>query len=239
MNGDLTLPQRHAQVLERIGESCATHGRGRDSVALVAVSKTRPVQDVLTLAALGQHAFGENYLQEALSKISQIRALHPELALQWHFIGPIQSNKTRGIAENFDWVHSVDREQIARRLSEQRPADLEPLSVCVQVNVSGEASKQGCPPDQTLALARTVASLPGLRLRGLMTLPEPTPDVAIQRERFSALRALARACAAQGLEMDTLSMGMSDDLDAAIAEGSTMVRVGSALFGRRPVRSTP
>jgi len=233
MNGAPSLQESHAAVTARIRASCLAHGRDPSGVTLLAVSKTFPHTDVLAMAATGQRAFGENYLQEALDKIAACRAERPETALEWHFIGPIQSNKTRPIAETFSWVHSVERDKIARRLSEQRPASLPPLNVCVQVNVSGEASKSGCAPDEALDLARAVAALPGLRLRGVMAIPEPTDDVARQRAQFAAVRAVFDRLRAAGLDVDTLSMGMSDDLEAAIAEGATCVRVGTALFGRR------
>jgi pyridoxal phosphate enzyme (YggS family) len=234
MNGAPSLQESHAAVTARIRSSCLAHGRDPGTVALLAVSKTFPHSDVLAMAATGQRAFGENYLQEALDKIAACRAERPETALEWHFIGPIQSNKTRPIAEHFDWVHSVEREKIAQRLSDQRPASLAPLQVCLQVNVSGEASKSGCAPDEAPALAERIAALPRLRLRGLMAIPEPTEDVALQRRQFAAVRAVFEACRARGLDLDTLSMGMSADLDAAIAEGATIVRVGTALFGHRP-----
>jgi PLP dependent protein len=176
-----------------------------------------------------QRAFGENYLQEALEKIEVLR----ETALEWHFIGPIQSNKTRAIAENFAWVHSVERDRIAQRLHDARPQSLAPLNICVQVNVSGEASKSGVAPDEVAALADAVAALPRLRLRGLMAIPEPAPDATLRRRRFSMLRELQQALIARGHALDTLSMGMSDDLEDAIAEGATIVRVGTAVFGRR------
>lgn len=236
MNGDSTLRTRYEQLRARIRAACEASGRASGSVALLAVSKTFPAARVLELAALGQRAFGESYLQEALAKIEACAAGRPQRGLEWHFIGPVQSNKTRPIAERFDWVHSVDRERIARRLSEQRPAAAGPLNVCVQVNVSGEATKSGCAPDDALALAGLVASLPGLRLRGVMAIPEPTEDPARQRAQCAAVRAVFERLRAAGLEVDTLSMGMSDDLEAAIAEGATMVRVGTALFGGRPVR---
>ncbi len=233
MNGDPTLQQRYETVLARIRAACTAAARAPDAVSLLAVSKTFDASAVLALAALGQRAFAESYLQEALDKISRCASERPDPALEWHFIGPIQSNKTRPIAETFSWVHSVERDKIARRLSEQRPASLPPLNVCVQVNVSGEASKSGCAPDEALDLARAVAALPGLRLRGVMAIPEPTDDVARQRAQFAAVRAVFDRVRAAGLDVDTLSMGMSDDLEAAIAEGSTCVRVGTALFGRR------
>jgi len=233
MNGDPTLQQRYETVMARIRAACGAAARAPDAVSLLAVSKTFDASAVLALAALGQRAFAESYLQEALDKISRCVSERPDPALEWHFIGPIQSNKTRPIAETFAWVHSVERDKIARRLSEQRPASLPPLNVCVQVNVSGEASKSGCAPDEALDLARAVAALPGLRLRGVMAIPEPTDDVARQRAQFAAVRAVFDRLRAAGLDVDTLSMGMSDDLEAAIAEGSTCVRVGTALFGRR------
>jgi pyridoxal phosphate enzyme (YggS family) len=179
--------------------------------------------------AAGQRAFGENYVQEALDKMRSLQ----DLAIEWHFIGPIQSNKARSIAERFHWVHSVDRLKIARRLSEARPAGLPPLQVCLQVNLEGEDSKSGAPPQEVEALARAVAGLPGLALRGLMTIPRPTPDPVQQRAQFRALRVLQDRLGAAGIALDTLSMGMSEDLEAAIAEGATMVRVGRAIFGER------
>lgn len=239
---------RLAAVQKRISDACLGAGREPTSVSLLAVSKTWEAERVLELAAIGQRAFGENYLQEALAKIAACAA-QGSPALEWHFIGPIQSNKTRPIAEHFDWVHSIDREKIALRLSEQRPASREPLQTCLQVNVSGEASKSGCSPGEAVSLALAVARLPGLQLRGLMTIPEPTTDAALQRSRFAALRALFERIRTElsandpsiAGRFDTLSMGMSDDLDSAIAEGATLVRVGTALFGRRPavVRPSP
>ena len=313
MNGDRALRQNYEQVQKRIRDACEAAGRPADSVRLLAVSKAFPAAHVLALAALGQRAFGENYLQEALDKIAACRdersaapagrsaATHsapgsrgPDAAhqgaapasplkralewplewpLEWHFIGPIQSNKTRPIAEHFDWVHSVDREKIARRLAEQRPGHLPPLNLCLQVNVSGEASKSGAAPGEVVALALATATLPGVRLRGLMAIPEPTDDVALQRARFATLRELharvREALAAEAAKVDlaeaakvdlaeaakadlaeaagadlaqaasdfdTLSMGMSADLESAVMEGATIVRVGSALFGARPPR---
>jgi len=233
MNGDPTLQQRYEALQTRIRAACGAAGRPAQAVSLLAVSKTFDAQTVLALAALGQRAFAESYLQEALDKISCCASERPDPPLEWHFIGPIQSNKTRPIAETFSWVHSIERDKIARRLSEQRPAGLPPLNVCVQVNVSGEASKSGCAPHEALALASAVATMPGLRLRGVMAIPEPTPDSAHQRAQFAAVRAVFERLRAAGLPVDTLSMGMSDDLEAAIAEGSTCVRVGTALFGRR------
>lgn len=207
--------------------------RARNDVQLLAVSKTFPAQTVLDAMAAGQLAFGENYLQEALDKIASVAQAQPDAAVEWHFIGPIQSNKTRPIAASFAWVHTVERLKIAQRLSEQRPPELGPLNICLQVNISGEASKSGASPEELPALAREVAQLPNLRLRGLMAIPEPTTDVAEQRAAFARVRALFDALRADGLEMDTLSMGMSGDLAPAIAEGATIVRVGSAIFGKR------
>lgn len=196
---------------------------------LLAVSKTWPAESVREAAAAGQRAFGESYVQEAIDKLDALAGL----GLEWHFIGPLQSNKTRPVANAFAWVHSVDRLRIAQRLSEQRDVHLPPLQVCIQVNVSGEASKSGVAPDALPELARAVAALPRLQLRGLMTIPEATSDVAVQRARFATLRQLKDGLVASGLSLDTLSMGMSDDLDAAIAEGATIVRVGTAIFGSR------
>ena len=207
--------------------------RARNDVQLLAVSKTFPAQAVLDAMAAGQLAFGENYLQEALDKIASVAQAQPDAAVEWHFIGPIQSNKTRPIAAGFAWVHTVERLKIAQRLSEQRPPELGPLNICLQVNISGEASKSGASPEELPALAREVAQLPNLRLRGLMAIPEPTTDVAEQRAAFARVRALFDALRADGLALDTLSMGMSGDLAPAIAEGATIVRVGSAIFGKR------
>jgi pyridoxal phosphate enzyme (YggS family) len=207
--------------------------RARNDVQLLAVSKTFPAQAVLDAMAAGQLAFGENYLQEALDKIASVAQAQPDAAVEWHFIGPIQSNKTRPIAASFAWVHTVERLKIAQRLSEQRPPELGPLNICLQVNISGEASKSGASPEELPALAREVAQLPNLRLRGLMAIPEPTTDVAEQRAAFARVRTLFDALRADGLALDTLSMGMSGDLAPAIAEGATIVRVGSAIFGKR------
>ncbi len=202
-------------------------------MSLLAVSKTFGPDAVITAADAGQRAFGENYLQEALDKQQAVAARRPDLDLDWHFIGPIQSNKTRPLAEHFNWAHAVDREKIARRLSEQRPADLPPLNICLQVNVSGEASKSGVAPADLPALAQAVAALPRLRLRGLMAIPEPAQDIEAQRKPFAQLRALQQQLRAIGIDTDTLSMGMSADMPAAIAEGATIVRIGTAIFGQR------
>ena len=213
----------------RIARAAVAAGRDPAGVRLLAVSKTWPAESVREAAAAGQRAFGENYVQEGVAKVEALA----DLGLEWHFIGPLQSNKTRLVANRFAWVHSIDRLKIAERLAEQRDVHLPPLDVCIQVNVSGEASKSGVAPADLPELARAVASLPRLRLRGLMAIPEPTPDVALQRARFASLRMLRDELNAAGLGLDTLSMGMSDDLEAAIAEGSTMVRVGTAIFGSR------
>jgi pyridoxal phosphate enzyme (YggS family) len=239
MNGESTLLERHAALLARIKSACQANGRAAGSVRLLAVSKTFEATALLAVARLGQSAFGESYLQEALPKIDACLASGAGIDFEWHFIGPIQSNKTRPIAERFDWVQSVDREKIARRLAEQRPAGLAPLQVCLQVNVSGELSKSGCQPAEALALARVIASLPTLRLRGVMAIPAPEEDPIRQREQLARVRLIYEELQAAGFDLDTLSIGMSDDLESAIAEGSTMVRVGSALFGRRPPESDP
>jgi hypothetical protein len=261
-DGDGSLRDRHAAVRARIDAAARACGRAPEDVALLAVSKTFDADTVLALAATGQRAFGENYLQEALPKMAAVRdrwalrasgrsagpsghtepatagpSWHTEPATagpSWHFIGPIQSNKTKAIAEAFDWVHSVDREKVARRLSEQRPEGLAPLQVCVQVDVSGEATKSGCDPSEAIALGAAIAAMPRLRLRGLMAIPAPTDDPGAQRAQFARVRAVFEAMCAAGLPVDTLSMGMSGDLEAAIAEGATIVRVGTALFGARP-----
>jgi len=217
-------------VRARIAAACIAAGRPAESVQLLAVSKTWPAAGVREALAAGQRAFGENYVQEAADKAAELAGMD----IEWHFIGPLQSNKTRPVAEGFAWVHSVDRLKIAERLAVQRPPALPSLNVCLQVNVSGEASKSGCAPEQSVALAAAIGVLPGLRLRGLMAIPEPTGDVARQRRQFALLRhTLERINAELGFRLDTLSMGMSDDLEAAIMEGATIVRVGTAIFGQR------
>jgi pyridoxal phosphate enzyme (YggS family) len=207
--------------------------RPAQSVHLLAVSKTFPPEAVLEAMAAGQRAFGENYLQEALDKMQAVARMAPGQAVEWHFIGPIQSNKTRPIAAHFQWVHAVEKLKTAQRLSEQRPPELGPLNICLQVNISGEDSKSGASVDELPALAQQVAALPNLRLRGLMAIPAPQDDPAMQREPFARLRALFEGLRRDGLELDTLSMGMSADLGAAVLEGATIVRVGSAIFGAR------
>jgi len=213
--------------------ACQAAGRPRSTVQLLAVSKTFPAEAVLEAAACGQRAFGENYLQEGVDKIAAVAKALPDTRLEWHFIGPIQSNKTRPIAASFDWVHTVERLKIAQRLSEQRPPELGPLNICLQVNISGEASKSGAAPEELVELAQAVAALPNLRLRGLMAIPEPQDDPALQRAPFARLRALAQEIVKSGIQLDTLSMGMSGDMRAAVMEGATIVRVGSAIFGAR------
>lgn len=221
------------EVKRRIAAACSRAGRDAQGVTLLAVSKTFGADAVREAHAAGQRAFGENYVQESLDKIAALSDLRPQL--EWHLIGPLQSNKTRPVAEAFDWVHSVDRLKIAERLAAQRPAALPALQVCLQVNISGEPSKSGLAPSEVLAVARAVAALPAERLvlRGLMAIPEPTGDVDSQRRPHRALRELRDALGREGLALDTLSIGMSADLEAAIAEGSTLVRVGSAIFGAR------
>lgn len=213
----------------RLTGACLRAGREPQSVSLLAVSKTFGADAVLQAHACGQVAFGENYIQEAVDKITALA----HLPLQWHCIGPVQSNKTRLVARHFDWVHTIDRLKIAQRLSEQRPADLAPLQVCIQVNVDGGPTKSGVAPSDALALARDVAGLPRLVVRGIMCIPEPAPDFVAACSVFARARSLFDQMNASAMGLDTLSMGMSDDLEAAIASGSTMVRVGSAIFGAR------
>ena len=226
-----TISANLQAVIARIDAAARQCGRNPQDVVLLAVSKTWPAASVREALAAGQQAFGENYVQEGVEKVATLRA--SGIPIQWHFIGPLQSNKTRPVAENFDWVHSVDRLKIAERLSEQRPDSLPPLSVCLQVNVSGEQTKSGVSLVDAPALALEIARLPRLRLRGLMAIPEPVDDVAAQRRPFRQVRELYDQLCADGLALDTLSMGMSHDLEAAIAEGATLVRVGTAIFGER------
>jgi len=217
------------QVRDQINTAARQAGRQQADIRLLAVSKTKPAEMIAEAHAAGQNAFGENYLQDALPKIKQLK----DHDLEWHFIGAIQSNKTRDIAEHFDWVHTVDREKIARRLSDQRPEHLPPLNICLQVNISEEDSKAGLAPVDVASLAASVSKLPRLRLRGLMAIPATETDPEKQRIPFRALAELQQSLIASGLELDTLSMGMSGDLDAAIAEGATIVRIGTAIFGAR------
>jgi PLP dependent protein len=226
-----TIAANILQVRERIAHACHMAGRPVQSVTLLPVSKSFPATAMREVVAAGEHRFGENYVQEALEKMAALADLRARL--EWHLIGPLQSNKTRAAAEAFDWVHSVDRLRIAQRLSEQRPRGLAPLQLCLQVNISGEPSKGGVLPGEVEALAQAVARLPHVRLRGLMAIPEPQGDFEAQRRPHAQLRALLRSLNDQGLQLDTLSMGMSADLEAAIAEGATLVRVGTAIFGAR------
>jgi len=260
-----TIASRLQVVRSRIDAAAVAAGRLPGDIRLIAVSKTFPPAAIAEAHAAGQVAFGENYLQEAVSKMAALGGLGPEWhdaqgqedgrqresdvrpsggvasphagpllrPLEWHFIGPIQSNKTRQIAEQFHWVHAVDRLKIAERLSISRPPNRPPLEICIQVNVSGEESKSGIRPEEVIELAKLASRLPGLRLRGLMAIPEPTPDIGLQRSRFRLLRQLRDEIVSCGVALDTLSMGMSDDLEAAIAEGATLVRVGRAIFGER------
>jgi pyridoxal phosphate enzyme (YggS family) len=224
-----TISKGLQAITARIGAAAAAAGRAPEDIQLVAVSKTFSPEDVRAAFACGQRAFGESYVQEALEKINDLN----DLPLEWHFIGPIQSNKTRAIAETFQWVHSVDRLRIAQRLSDARPASLAPLQVCLQVNISGETSKSGVAPAEVAPLAEQVSHLPNLTLRGLMTVPRPTDDPKAQRAAFRSMRKLLDSLRDRGIALDTLSMGMSDDLEAAVQEGATIVRVGRAIFGER------
>ena len=224
-----TIETQLQTVLDRMAAACRRAGRSATEVSLLAVSKTFPATAVAQAFSAGQRAFGENYIQEGVEKIAALR----DLPIEWHCIGPIQSNKTRLVAENFDWVHTVDRLKIAQRLSAQRPGHKAPLQVCIQVNVDAGENKSGVSPADALALARQVALLPGLRLRGVMCIPEPAPDFVAACEVLTRARALFDELNKEGLDLDTVSMGMSFDLEAAIQAGSTLVRVGSAIFGAR------
>ena len=227
-----TIPENLHLTEQRIASACAKAGRSAQSVTLLVVSKTFPASDVRAAHAAGARRFGENYVQEGLDKIANLTDIRS--GVEWHLIGPLQSNKTKPVAEAFDWVHSVDRLKIAQRLSEQRPEHLPPLNVCLQVNISGEASKSGLAPADVAEVAHVVAKLPRLRLRGLMAVPEPAAEFETQRIPHRALADLMAQLQGQDLTLDTLSIGMSADLEAAIAEGATIVRVGSAIFGMRP-----
>ncbi len=229
----MSISSNLQQVRQALAGFAQEAGRNPQDIVLLAVSKTFGADAVIEAAQAGQRAFGENYVQEAVDKIAAIQLAASGLALEWHFIGPLQSNKTKPVAEHFDWVHAVDREKIAQRLSDQRPSNLPPLNICLQVNVSGEASKSGVAPADLPALAQAVVALPNLRLRGLMAIPEPAATVEAQREPFAQLRKLQEQLRAEGIETDTLSMGMSADMQAAILEGATIVRIGTAIFGKR------
>ncbi len=217
------------QIHEQIVQAAVAYERDPDSIMLLAVSKKKPASDIRRARELGQRDFGENYLQEALQKMEELE----ELDISWHFVGAIQSNKTRNIAEAFDWAHCIDRVKIARRLSEQRPADLAPLNVCIQVNIDHESSKAGIDLAELPELAKAIHQFPGIRLRGLMTIPAPQETIAMQRVAFAQLAAALASLQQRGIDCDTLSMGMTQDMEAAIAEGSTMVRIGTAIFGVR------
>ncbi|EEX42759.1 YggS family pyridoxal phosphate-dependent enzyme [Vibrio furnissii] len=228
-----SIQQNLEHITSQIENAQQKCGRSRSSVQLLAVSKTKPVEAILEAAEAGQRAFGENYVQEGCDKVQFFAEHHPELNLEWHFIGPLQSNKTRLIAEHFDWMHTIDRAKIAQRLSEQRPAHLPPLQVLIQVNTSGEASKSGVSENDLFTLAELISSLPNLTLRGLMSIPENVPDYASQLAAFRQLAALKDQLAEKYDGIDTLSMGMSGDMAAAIEAGSTIVRIGTAIFGQR------
>lgn len=224
-----TIATNMQAIRDRIARAARAAGRRPGDIGLVAVSKTFPAGHITQAYAAGQNAFGENFVQEAVDKIRRLAGL----PLEWHFLGPIQSNKTGPIAQHFQWVHSIEREKVAQRLDAARPAGMPALDVLIQVNVSGEASKSGIAPGEEERLAAAIARLPRLRLRGLMAIPEPTPDTALQRRRFALLRGLQETLVARGYALDTLSMGMSADFEAAIAEGATLVRIGTAIFGMR------
>ncbi|MCW8847937.1 MAG: YggS family pyridoxal phosphate-dependent enzyme [Sedimenticola sp.] len=223
------INKRLESVNQQIQQALQNHHRTNDSVKLLAVSKTRPIEDISQAYAAGQHYFGESYIQEALTKIAQLK----ELNIEWHFIGRIQGNKTRSIAENFDWVHSIDNPKQIRRLNDQRPSHLAPLNICLQIKIDDEESKAGFAPDQVKAIIDKMADYPRLSLRGFMTLPAPAEGLVAQRTPFRKLRLLRNQLATPEIPLETLSMGMSDDLEAAIAEGSTIVRIGTAIFGPR------
>lgn len=229
-----TISANLQAIRNRIERACQDAGRPTSDVQLLAVSKTFGPDAVLDAVAAGQRRFGENYIQEGLDKLQALRKSAPQLALEWHCIGPVQSNKTRLVATHFDWVHTIDRLKTAQRLSDQRPPDAAPLQVCLQVNIDQGANKSGVAPEELTELAHAVAALPNLRLRGLMCIPEPSDDPQAQRAMFRRVKALYDRLNTEALPLDTLSMGMSDDLEAAIAEGSTLVRVGRAIFGHRP-----
>ncbi|MEH0875123.1 YggS family pyridoxal phosphate-dependent enzyme [Pectobacterium cacticida] len=228
-----TIQQNLQDIRQQIATAAAHCARAPEDIRLLAVSKTKPVSAIEEAIAAGQRAFGENYVQEGVEKIHYFRAHHPDMRLEWHFIGPLQSNKSRLVAENFDWFHTVDRLRIAQRLSEQRPPHLSPLNVLLQINISNEASKSGIKAEELSELAASVAVLPNLRLRGLMAIPAPETDFAQQLAVFRKMAALFQTLSATYPHIDTLSMGMTDDMRAAITAGSTLVRIGTAIFGAR------
>ena len=229
-----TIADRLANAQHRIEQAAQISSRNADEIQLLAVSKTKPNADILAAYAAGQRRFGENYVQEGESKVNALKDSCPEI--EWHFIGPLQSNKTKIIASHFDWMHTVSREKIASRLNDQRPKDLCPLNICIQINISGETSKSGTTPDALKSLASKVDQMPNLTLRGLMAIPTSTSDKELQRDEFQQLQALYQELKSLYPQVDTLSMGMSNDLEQAIAQGSTMVRIGSAIFGEREKR---
>ncbi|BDM65277.1 YggS family pyridoxal phosphate enzyme [Shewanella sp. NFH-SH190041] len=226
-----TITDRLAAAQQRIAQAAANASRSSHEIKLLAVSKTKPVSQILEAYQAGQRRFGENYVQEGQEKILALQSDCPDI--EWHFIGPLQSNKSRIVAEHFDWMHTVDRDKIAQRLNDQRPADMAPLNVCIQINISQESSKSGITPTQMMALAKEIATLPHLKLRGLMAIPTETDDTQVQNREFAELKQCFDKLKAAYPEVDTLSMGMSGDLEQAIAHGSTMVRIGSAIFGAR------
>lgn len=228
-----TITQNIRDIQKRITEAEKKYARPENSVCLLAVSKTRPIEDIVAALDGQQQHFGENYLQDALEKITAIEKIKNNSDIKWHFIGPIQSNKTKAIAQHFDWVHSIDRLKIAQRLSEQRQAEQGPLNICLQINSSGENSKSGVSVEEAIPLAKEIARLPHLKLRGLMTIPANSDEIEQQRKPFRLLRELKDEIISQGIMLDTLSMGMTNDMEAAIAEGSTIVRIGTAIFGAR------
>lgn len=234
-----SIQQNIEQITSQIESTLEKCGRSPSSVQLLAVSKTKPVEAILTAAQSGQMAFGENYVQEGVDKIRYFAEHHPQINLEWHFIGPLQSNKTRLVAEHFDWMHTLDRAKIAQRLNDQRPAGKEPLQVLIQVNISGEESKSGIDEQELFPLAELIFALPNLKLRGLMAIPEPVTDYAQQLARFQHLAMLQQRLAQHYPDLDTLSMGMSDDMQAAIEAGSTLVRIGTAIFGQRDYPTSP
>lgn len=234
-----TIALNLQQQRQRVQQACLSAGRDPASVTLLAVSKTFGPDAVAQAVAAGQRCFGENYVQEGVDKILALRQSHPNVALVWHCIGPLQTNKTRLVAEHFDWVQTIDRLKVAQRLSDQRPAHLPPLQVCIQVNVDGGPAKSGVPPHEAAALAQAVAQLPRLTLRGLMCIPEPAENDVAAKSVFMSARAIFDALNASGLMLDTLSMGMSDDLVPAVAAGATLVRVGRGVFGYRALKVAP
>ncbi len=229
-----TIADRLANAQHRIEQAAQISSRNADEIQLLAVSKTKPNSDILAAYAAGQRRFGENYVQEGESKITTLKDCCPKI--EWHFIGPLQSNKTKIIANHFDWMHTVSREKIASRLNEQRPKEMPPLNICIQINISGETSKSGTTPEALKLLASRVELMPNLSLRGLMAIPTATSDKALQKDQFQQLHALYQELKSLYPQVDTLSMGMSNDLEQAIEQGSTMVRIGSAIFGKREKR---